>query len=225
MTARIRTRPAHSLTLKILNHEILLRCDDPIAARCLSANFAAMAMDESVAVAHPRITYSVRTGHDSYSLTRSGKRRVEVANPGDLLYAIEKDLTVWLQRRRPDLYFLHAAVVEWHGRAIVLAADSGRGKSTTAWALLHHGFGYLSDELGPVDVGTLLVHPYPHALCLKQAPPDPSYALPEAALHLGRTIHVPVSHLPSRHCNEPLPLGAVLLVGHAPDLGRRPSAA
>jgi len=176
-----------------------------------------MATDERGAIGRPRITYTVRAGHGSFSITRAGKRRIEVASPGELLYTIEKDLTVSLQRLRADLYFLHAAVVEWRGRAIVLAADSGRGKSTTAWALLNHGFGYLSDELGPVDVGTLRVHPYPHALCLKQPPPAP-YGLPTAALHLGRTIHVPVPHLPGKCVQQPLPLGAVLLVGHVPAL-------
>jgi hypothetical protein len=176
-----------------------------------------MATDERGPIARPWITYTVRADNGSFSISRAGKRRIELANLGDLLYAIEKDLTVSLQRIRADLYFLHAAVVEWRGRAIVLAAASGRGKSTTAWALLHHGFGYLSDELGPVDVGALLVHPYPHALCLKQPPPAP-YGLPAAALHLGRRIHVPVPHLPAKCVKQPLPLGAVLLVCHVPAL-------
>ena len=29
------------------------------------------------------------------------------------------------------------------------------------WALSHHGFRYLSDELAPIDPGTLRVHPFP----------------------------------------------------------------
>jgi hypothetical protein len=46
----------------------------------------------------------------------------------------------------------------------MLVGESGSGKSTTAWALLHHGCCYFSDELGPVDLQTGEVYPYPHAL-------------------------------------------------------------
>ena len=53
---------------------------------------------------------------------------------------------------------------------------TGAGKSTTAWGLLHHGFSYLSDELAPIDLETLEVLPYRHALCLKRRPPSPLLA-------------------------------------------------
>jgi hypothetical protein len=137
----------------------------------------------------------------------------------DLLYSLEKDITVRLQQQRADLLFVHAAAVEWRGRAALLAADSGSGKSTTTWALLHHGFGYLSDELGPVDLGSNLVFPYPHALCLKRPPPPP-YELPGATLDLGRTLHVPTSALPAVTITRPLPLGTVFLLKHDSSLDR-----
>ena len=50
---------------------------------------------------------------------------------------------------------------------MLLAGASGNGKSTTAWALLHRGFQYLSDELAPLDLSAMTVHAFPHALCLK----------------------------------------------------------
>jgi hypothetical protein len=135
----------------------------------------------------------------------------------ELVYSLEKDLTIELQRRRPDLFFVHAATLERHGTAVVLAGDSGSGKSTTAWALLHHGFRYLSDELACIEPDTLRVFAYPHAVCLKRAPPEP-YTLPAATLHLGRTRHVPTTALPSPLANEPLPLGAVFLIRRDPHL-------
>lgn len=130
---------------------------------------------------------------------------------------LEKDITVELQKRRPDLYFLHSAALAWNGKACLLAAEAGSGKSTTTWALLHHGFRYLSDELSPVDPDTLEVFPYPHALCLKQPPPH--YRLPAETTDLGRTLHVPVCSLPSEAIMEPLPLAAVFLLKYRPDLG------
>ena len=100
---------------------------------------------------------------------------------------------------------------------MLLAAESGSGKSTTTWGMLHHGFRYLSDELSPVDLATMSVFPYPHALCLKQDRLRP-YALPPGALRLGRTIHVPVDTLPAPTASGPRALGGVFLVTHRPDM-------
>ena len=103
-------------------------------------------------------------------------------------------------------------------QAWLLVGESGNGKSTTAWGLLHHGFRYLSDELSPIDLTTLQVHAYPHALCLKQ--PPPVYPLPaNRVLDLGATLHVPVDALPGALAAGPCDLGAVIFVrygGHRP---------
>lgn len=149
-------------------------------------------------------------------IRRAGRPYLPWSDPDDLLFVLEKDITVELQKRRPDLYFLHSAALAWNGKGCLLAAEAGSGKSTTAWALLHHDFRYLSDELSPVDLQTLRVFPYPHALCLKQSPPH--YRLPRETVDLGRTLHVPVRSLPSKAILEPLPLGAVFLVKYRPDL-------
>ncbi len=91
---------------------------------------------------------------------------------------MEVDSTIAVQRIRKDLYFLHAAVAEVDGKAYLLVAKSGGGKSTTLWGLLHHGWRYLSDELAPIDLATMRVHAYPRALSLKRHPP--AYPLPQA---------------------------------------------
>ena len=86
-----------------------------------------------------------------------------------------------------------------------------RASSCAGWGLLHHGFNYLSDELAPIDLDTLEVLPYSHALCLKRRPPPP-YRLPAEALDLGRTIHVPTRFLPSVCRLDPCPLRAVFFM-------------
>lgn len=154
----------------------------------------------------------------AFVLGRDGCPDREADDLDDLLFQLEKDVVLELQRRRSDLLFLHSAVLEWRGRAILLAADSGSGKSTTAWGLLHHGFRYLSDELAPIDPEAMVVWPYPHALCLKGRPAAP-YPLPHETLDLGRTLHVPTSALPSPALiADPLPLGALFFVRHRPEL-------
>ena len=183
----------------------------------MAANFGAMA--QAARDAAPDLHYRVTDGTTSgeFSLTCNGQSVEDGLDPADLLFTIEKSFTVELQRRRPDLFFLHAAVLERNGNAYLLAAASGSGKSTTAWGLLHHGFRYLSDELCPVDLETMRVFPYPHALCLKRDPPLP-YALPVNALRLGRTLHVAVEDLPAPIVSGPVALGGVFLVTHRPDL-------
>src|SRR5262249_34553065 len=100
------------------------------------------------------------------------------------------------------------------GRGYLLAGHSGSGKSTTAWGLLHGGLAYLSDELAPIDPASLQVHAYPHALCMKRAPP-PAFPLPPAGVqHLGRTLHVPVAHLPGGPGPARCAVEAIVLVRH-----------
>ena len=167
----------------------------------------------------PDLHYQVAKGttRDTISLVCHGRAVCHDAARGDLLYLLEKDITVELQRRRADLFFLHAAAIEREGTTLLLVAESGSGKSTTTWGLLHHAFRYLSDELSPIDVNTMCVLPYPHALCLKHDPPPP-YALPPAAIRLGRTIHLPVDSLPAPTVSGPRALGGVFLVTHRPDI-------
>ena len=133
---------------------------------------------------------------------------------GDLLYEVEKDIVIELQRRNPQLFFMHSGAIAWQGRASLFVAESGGGKSTTTWAMLHHGYGYLSDEIAPIALDELQVHPYPHALCLKRLPP--SYPLPAATMRLERTMHVPVQALPAPMVSEPCPLDAIFLLRHDP---------
>jgi hypothetical protein len=123
----------------------------------------------------------------------------------------EKDMIIETQKLRPDLYFVHAAVLELNGHALALVAPSGYGKSTTAWGLLHHGFTYLSDELAPVHVTAMQVHPFPHALCLKTVPPN-DYPIPKETIFTARTAHVPTQFLPCQPTMESITLEAIYFV-------------
>jgi hypothetical protein len=212
----IAASPSRSpLSFLILGQHIRVECADPGMRQVIAANFAAMTAAPEGAVPDLHYVVTKDTASDTFSLACSDGVVDEDADPGDLLFALEKDLTVELQRRRADLFFLHAAAIEWNGTAVVLAAGSGSGKSTTTWGMLHHAYRYLSDELCPVDLDAMRVFPYPHALCLKRDPPAP-YALPQSALRLGRTTHVPVDSLPAPTASGSRALGGVFLVTHRP---------
>ncbi len=62
---------------------------------------------------------------------------------------------------------IHAAVVERGGRALILAADPGSGKSTLCAALLHKGWRLLSDELALVSLEDGQLHPIARPVSLK----------------------------------------------------------
>ena len=66
-----------------------------------------------------------------------------------------------------DCLVLHAAVVERGGRALVLAADPGSGKSTLCAALVHRGWRLLSDELTLVSLADGTVQPIARPISLK----------------------------------------------------------
>ena len=159
------------------------------------------------------LSYTVRRakGTAAFSIVRENQKPLMASDDSELLFFFEKDLTIELQRLRCDLYFVHSAVLELAGKALMLVGESGSGKSTTVWALLHHGFRYLSDELAPVDLETLKVCPYPHALCLKNEPPT-SYPLPKKTLYTSQTLHVPTENLPAGTTTVPIPLAAIFFL-------------
>ncbi len=68
-----------------------------------------------------------------------------------------------------DCLVLHAAVVERDGRALVLAADPGSGKSTLCAALVHRGWRLLSDELALVSLSDGWITPIARPISLKNA--------------------------------------------------------
>ena len=64
--------------------------------------------------------------------------------------------------------FVHAGVVGWKGRAIVLPGRTFSGKSTLVAELLRAGATYYSDELAVLDARGR-VHPFPRPLAIREA--------------------------------------------------------
>jgi hypothetical protein len=199
------------LSLCMFGRQIRVHCEDPETYALLTSVYDQLWHPGGAA----DLQYVVSTFPGIFHIERKGAEPLRAEDAGEFLFLFEKDVTIELQKLRADLYFVHAAVVEFAGKAIMLVAPSGAGKSTTTWALLHHDFHYASDELAAVDLQTLTVHPYPRALCLKDEPPQP-YSLPTQTLYTDRTLHIPTTALPSQVWTRPLPLAAAFFLHYRP---------
>src|SRR6476469_10330058 len=83
------------------------------------------------------------------------------------LAALEDELQKYVMVNARDRVFVHAGVVGWKGRAILLPGRSMAGKSTLVRALLAAGATYYSDEFAVLDAKGR-VHPFPRRLSLRR---------------------------------------------------------
>lgn len=114
-----------------------------------------------------------------------------------VLAALETDLHRYVAEASPDRTFLHAGVVGWQGRAILLPGRSLSGKTTLVRELLRLGATYYSDEFAVVDdSGT--VHPFARPLGIRE---DSTY----------EQTNYPAEKLGATSGVKPLPLGAVVI--------------
>jgi hypothetical protein len=207
-----RSTPPRSgrIAVRTLGVTVAIQCADRGVLKLFAAHYGAMHAAGGAAA----LAYTIARRNGAWLVARDGTAPVPASDPGELLLHVDQDVIVQLQLLRPDLYFVHAGVLEIGGRSVMLVAPSGGGKSTTTWALVHHGFRYLSDELGPVELSSLSVHPYPRALLLKSAPP-PSYPVPRSTLRTSRGFHLPSNALASGIREAPARLGAIFFLSRA----------
>ncbi|MCA9192639.1 MAG: hypothetical protein KDB03_12780 [Planctomycetales bacterium] len=197
----------------ILGVNILVRCEVPELADLVAIHWGHLATGPT----SPDLSYSVERSQDSSEIAihRDSLRLACTYSTADFLYALESDSTVQVQLLRRNFYFLHAATAEVNGEAHLLVAQSGGGKSTTLWGLLHHGWRYMSDELAVIDLDVMQVVAYPRALCLKNLPPI-SYPLPAEAAQTDATYLVAAKHLPLVSQLESCLLRSIYFVQYCP---------
>lgn len=87
-------------------------------------------------------------------------------DPGVVLERFESDLQLYVAERAPRRIFVHAGVVGWKGRAVVIPGRSLSGKTTLVSELVRAGADYYSDEYAVIDREGR-VHPYARPLAVR----------------------------------------------------------
>ena len=127
---------------------------------------------------------------------------------GEVIQAFESDLQSFVALTARTRLFVHAGVVGWRGRAIVLPGKSFSGKTTLVAALVKAGATYYSDEYAVFD-SRGRVHPYPRPLGIRDG-------------KRGRLGRYPVERLGGFPGGKPLPVGLVVVSEYKPGARWRP---
>lgn len=85
----------------------------------------------------------------------------------ELLDFFESDSQLYIAEYAPRRIFVHAGVVGWKGRAIIIPGRSYSGKTTLVAALVKAGAIYYSDEYAVLDKSGL-VYAYPRKLGIRE---------------------------------------------------------
>lgn len=142
---------------------------------------------------------SPRPGVRRFSLLYVNAQRLSRASEfGEVLDRFESELKLRVAEGARRRVFVHAGVVGWKGRAILLPGRSFTGKTTLVAELLRTGATYYSDEYAVIDAAGR-VHPYARPLSVRvEGAPGGCERLPPQAFG-------------GRGGARPLPVGLVVM--------------
>lgn len=118
----------------------------------------------------------------------------------EALETLESRIRHFVAERARRRVFVHAGVVGWRGRAVVMPGRSMAGKSSLVAELVRAGATYYSDEFAVLDARGR-VHPFAKPISLRREGET-------------RQEHFRVEELGGKVGVRPLPVGLVLLAGY-----------
>ncbi len=150
-------------------------------------------------------TFELNRSASGYlSLIRDGERLSTGRSRRKFFKLFDAVVRVTVAESAPDRVFVHAGVVGWHGKAILMPADSFQGKSTLVAELVRLGAEYYSDDFAVLDPKGR-VHPFARPVSMRTD--DGRYQ----AFELG------LSDLGGRAGRSPIQVGLVLFTSYDPD--------
>lgn len=147
---------------------------------------------------------NLRRFHLLYANAAQVGRSTDLDN---VLQLFESDLQLYVAEAAPRRVFVHAGVVGWRGRAILIPGRSFSGKTTLVAELVRAGATYYSDEYAVLDQRGR-VHPYARRLGIRRD-----------GLEVERRT---VELLGGSRGFKPLPVGLVVVTNYRPGARWRP---
>lgn len=162
------------LALRTGQFNVRLQADVPAVADGLAQMYGAYPLLDDSAF----IDFHLRMARPA-SLRRWFRPKVELLYDGEQVFKplplsqafpmFEWGLNWCIANTAHRYLMIHAAVLERNGRAVILPAPPGSGKSTLCAALAHRGWRLLSDELTLLRLDSGLVTPSVRPVSLKNA--------------------------------------------------------
>ncbi len=140
------------------------------------------------------------------------ERRVRAWELGDALAVLESEMRHAVAAQARGRTFVHAGVVGWRGRAIVVPGRSRSGKTTLVAELVRAGAAYLSDEFAVLDPRGR-AHPFAKRLSIRGPGGCDRHAQRPSAEELG-----------GRSGRAALPVGMVVVTEHRSGAAWRPQS-
>jgi len=166
------------------------------------------AADTPVSVRYQLLTSASHGVQASFRVKVGEHLLADVRSVMEAAMAVAAHAEPWVAARAPNHLFVHAGVVGWQGRAIVIPGSSFAGKTTLVQAWLEAGATYYSDEFAVLDRAGR-VHPFARPLAVREGPT----ALPR---------RVPAATLGAETGTTPLPIGLVLVTSYRAGAHWRP---
>jgi len=133
-----------------------------------------------------------------YELLRNDEKLTDGAEKQKFFDSVESMIRVTVAEFAVGKVFLHAGVVGWKGRAIIIPARSFAGKTTLVAELVKRGAAYYSDEYAVLDdKGD--VEPFPKWLSMR------------GIIDPWRQLDCSVESLGGTAGNETIPIGLILI--------------
>ncbi len=144
-----------------------------------------------------------RPGVRRYSMLYANTVRVSRTTCLDEVLAIlESELALYVAERARRRIFVHAGVVGWKDKAILIPGSTMSGKTSLVAALLRAGATYYSDEYAVLDERGR-VHAFPRPLSIREKQGAPSTKRPAAELGAPTgTKPIPVGLVAVTHYKE-----------------------
>jgi hypothetical protein len=159
--------PRREIVLEMFGVGFVLETELAELASALAGRLPAGARRPARACGRRYVVAAASPPHDALIVRCGARKPARVESLERALDVVVTDLQRTLAHRADGLVFVHAGVVAWRGRALVLPGRSRSGKSELVAALVRAGADYLSDEFAVFDRDGR-VHPYARPIALRR---------------------------------------------------------